>query len=145
MTTSAPHRLPFTPAPLGRRRRWRRAGVVAGAASAVGLVWTVAVPVAGVDLAVRMGERTQDVGLGSVLTVAVAAGLLGWALLAFLESRTHRAARIWTGVALAVLVLSLAGPVTSAATATAAVVLLALHVAVGAVLIPALRRTSRAG
>ncbi len=41
--------------------------------------------------------------------------------------------------------MSPAGSATSAATATAAVVLLALHVAVGAVLIPALRRTSRAG
>ena len=143
MTTSTPHRLPSTASPLAGRRWWHRAAAVAGAAAAAALVWTVAVPVAGVDLAVRMGEQTQDVGVGSVVAVAATAGLLGWALLAVLESRTRRAAGIWTGAALAVLALSLVGPLTSAATAAAGVVLVVLHLTVAAALIPALRRTSR--
>ena len=141
-TTAQPRR--SSPASAGPgRRRLPRAGAVAGAAAAASLVWAIAVPVAGVDLAVRMGERTQDVGLGAVVGTALAAGFLGWALLAVLESRFRRAVGVWTLVALAVLVLSLAGPLTSAATGAAATVLVALHLAVAGVLIPALRRTAR--
>ncbi len=42
-----------------------------------------------------------------------------------------------------VLLLSVAGPLTSAVTAAAGFALAALHLLVGAVLIPGLRRTSR--
>lgn len=143
MTTTAQPRSSSSANAGPGRRRLLRAGAVAGAAAAAGLVWVLAVPVAGVDLAVRMGEQVQDVGLGAIVGTALAAGLLGWALLAVLESRSRRAVGVWTAVALAVLVLSLAGPLTSAVTGAAAAVLVALHLAVAGMLIPALRRTAR--
>jgi Family of unknown function (DUF6069) len=125
-----------------RRRRASRAAGVAAAAAAAWALWVVAVPVGGVDLAVGMGGRTQPVGLGSVLVVSLAAGLVGWALLAVLERRSGSAVTVWTAVALGVLVLSLLGPVTSAVGVSAGAVLAGMHVLVAAVVVPALRRTS---
>jgi predicted permease len=103
-------------------------------------LWVAAVPIVGVDLAVTMGGRTQSIGLEPVVGVSLVAGLLGWALLAALESRTRRAAVIWTALALVVTVLSLALPLTSAAGAASGAVLVALHLLVAAILIPGLRR-----
>jgi predicted permease len=74
----------------------------------------------------------------------VAAALLGWLLLAVLERRTPRARRIWTTAALAALVASLALPLTAATTTSAVVSLVAMHLAVGAAVIPAMARTARA-
>lgn len=102
-------------------------------------------PVAGIDLGVDTGGATHSVGLGSVVAVSSVAGLLGWALLTVLESRTRRAATIWTAVAVVVAVLSLLGPLTSAVTAGAAAVLVALHVAVAVVLVPMMRRSAAGG
>ncbi len=130
------------PAGAVTRRRAVRAGAVLGAAGAAAVVWVAAVPVLGVDLAVAPGGRQQPVGLGAVLVTALVAGLLGWALLAALETRTRRAAAVWTGVAVAVAVLSLGGPLSAGVGAGATAVLVALHAAVAGVLIPALRRTS---
>jgi hypothetical protein len=100
------------------------------------------VPVLGVDLTVGPGGRAQSVGLGSVVLTSLVAGLLGWALLALLESRSRRAATVWTAIAIVVALLSLGGPLSAGAGAAASVVLVALHAVVAAVLIPALRRTS---
>ena len=144
MTTSTSTRVP-TAAPSSRRRRAARALAVLAASAAAAALWVLAVPIAGVDLAVHMDGRTQSIGLASVVGVSLVVGLLGWALLAVLESRTRRAIGIWTVVALAVAVLSLAGPLTSAATGGAGAVLVGLHIVVAAVLIPVLRRTSRVG
>ncbi len=119
-----------------------RGAAVVGAVVAAVLVWVVAVPVAGVDLAVEMDGEMEAVTLRAAVLVALGAGLLGWALLALLEWRVRRAAAIWTGVALVVALLSLAGPLTMATNTAAAAVLVCLHLVVAAVLIPALRRTS---
>ena len=129
------------------RRAGERALVVVGAVAAPLGVWLVAVPLLGVDLQVRPnGGAAQTVGAGAVAAAGLTAALLGRALLALLERRTTRARTVWTAVAVTVLLLSLAGPVTGARTASAAAVLLALHLAVAAVLIVGLRRTSpRAG
>jgi hypothetical protein len=124
-----------------RRHALRVAGVLAATAAA-SAVWTLAVPLGGVGLEVEMNGRGQAVGLGAVVVVSLTVGLLGWALLVVLERRTRRATTIWTGVALAVAVFSLLGPLTAAATAGAAAVLVSLHAAVAAVLIPAMRRSS---
>ena len=125
-----------------RRRRSARALTVLGATAAAAAAWLVAQPIAGVDLSVSMDGRTQPVGLASVVGVSVAVGLLGWALLALLEFRIRRAAPVWTAVAVAVAVLSLAGPLTSAVSGAAGVVLAGLHLLVAAVLIFGLRRSS---
>jgi hypothetical protein len=126
----------------GHRRQALRAAAVPAAAAAAAAVWTVAVPLAGVDLRVEMNGQAQSVGVGAVVGVALTVGLLGWALLAVLERRARRATTIWTGVALAVAGFSLLGPLTSAVTAAAAAVLVALHLVVAGVLIPAMRRSS---
>jgi hypothetical protein len=119
-----------------------RALTVAAAILAAAVVWFVAVPVAGLDLLVRPGGgATQHVGIGSVLTVSLLAALLGWGLLTLLERLLPAHARtVWTVVAVTVLVLSLAGPLTGGTTAAVTVTLSLMHVAVGAALILGLRR-----
>jgi hypothetical protein len=130
-------------APAARRRARGRAVVVAGAVAAALGVWLVAVPLLGVDLQVQPnGGRAQAVGVGEVVVASLAAALLGWALLALLERRTARALTLWTSAAVAVLLLSLGAPLTAARTASAAIVLVALHLTVAAVVIVGLRRTS---
>ena len=69
-----------------------------------------------------------------VVTAGVA-GLLGWALLAVLTRTTRRPVTIWRVAAVVALLLSLGGPLSAGAGAAAAV-LVALHVAVAAVLVP---------
>ena len=87
------------------RDDWPVAVVAAGAAA---VVW-VGATVAGVDVAVRSGSSTRDVGLVSVVVTAVVVAVAGAGLLRVLERRTPGARRVWTGVAMAVWVVSLAG------------------------------------
>ncbi|MEV5893450.1 DUF6069 family protein [Nonomuraea fuscirosea] len=122
------------------RSRVRRLLTVLGAAVAAVAVWVLAVPVAGTELIVRMGAGTQPVGPVAVVLAGLAAGLAGWALLAVLERVTAKAGRIWTITALAVLALSLTGPLGSATGPAATLVLLSMHLVVGAVVILGLTR-----
>ena len=90
-------------------------------------------PLLGVDLAVRTnpgGSSAQSIGAASVLAVSLLASILGWGLLAALEQATQRAGTLWTVTASVVLLLSLAGPRTSAVTTAAAVALVLLHLSV---------------
>lgn len=101
-------------------------------------------PVLGTDLsAMPAPDATTPLSItaSSVLVSSVVAGLLAWALLAALERLTRRGATIWRWTAGAVALLSLAGPLTFAQGAGAAVVLTLLHVAVASILIPALPGT----
>lgn len=149
-TTTRDHPTVDPPRPARPTRSHRLLAVVAAAAAA-GLVWVVAVPVLGADLAVAeypggpVGART--VGFGAVLGSALFAGVLGWGLLAVLERWSARGRRIWRGAAVTVALLSLASPLTMTAGADAALTLSALHLAVAAVLVPALtgRRGGGAG
>jgi hypothetical protein len=117
------------------RDDWPVAVVAAGAAA---LVWVCATA-AGVDVAVRSGSSTHDVGLASVVVTAVVVAAAGAGLLRVLERRTPGARRVWTRVAMGVWVVSLAGPA-SALTVPAGLTLAALHLVVGAVVIVGLRR-----
>ena len=101
------------------------------------LVWVVA-RVLGVELAVHSGSGTREVGLVSVLVTATVVTLAAGGLLRVLTRRTTRAGRLWTGVALAVLAVSLAGPA-GAATLSAGLALAAMHLVVGGVVIIGLR------
>jgi hypothetical protein len=92
-----------------------------------------------VDVAVRSGSSSRDVGLLSVVVTAVVVGAAGAGLLRILERRTPGARRVWTGVAMAVWVVSLAGPA-GARTVPAGLTLAAIHLVVGAVVIIGLRR-----
>jgi hypothetical protein len=117
------------------RDDWPVAVVAAGAAA---VLW-VGATMAGVDVAVRSGSSTRDVGLVSVIVTAVVVAAAGAGLLRVLERRTPGARRVWTGVAVAVWAVSLAGPA-GARTMPAALTLAALHLVVGAVVIVGLRR-----
>lgn len=133
----------------GRTPRGRhRLVVVAGTAVSALLLWLVAGPVLGINLEVLQtpGATTAvPVTAGSVILSSVAAGLLGWALLAGLERLTTRGATIWRWVAGAVALLSLGGPLTLAQSGGGAVVLTLLHLVVAGVLLTALPGTVSRG
>lgn len=120
-----------------------RAAVVAGAVLTTALVWVIGEPLLGHDLVVvSPGQPAIDLGLAQIAFVALASSLLGWAALAALERITRHAVLIWTVAALVVLAVSFA-PFAGVETSGGSKVVLALtHVAVAAVLIPGLRRTS---
>jgi hypothetical protein len=121
-----------------------RALCAAGGALAAALAWIVEVPLLGIHLNFRFGTgHIQTIAVGQVIGVTVAASLLGWLLLALLERRTADARRPWVITALAVLAASLALPLTAATTTSAVAGLIALHVTVGVVVIPAMARTVR--
>jgi len=126
---------------LGRAR----ALCALGGTLAAALAWTVEVPLLGIHLNFRFGTgHIQTIAAGQVIGVTVAAALIGWLLLAFLERRTPRARSLWTAIALAVLAASLALPLAAATTASAATALIVMHLTVGAAVIPAMARTARA-
>jgi len=126
-------------------RRWRDdwpVAVVAAAGAAA--VWVVATQVASVDLAVRAGSGTQHVNVVSVIVTALVVAVAAAGLLRFLEARHPEGRTIWTAIAVAVWVISVAGPV-SARSVEAGLWLAALHVVVGSVVVVGLlRRTPRA-
>ncbi|CAI9401701.1 DUF6069 family protein [Nocardioides sp. T2.26MG-1] len=134
LTGTRPTDVP-APAPAIRRE----AVVVVAAGTVAMLVWLTA-RAAGIDLAVRSGSDSREVGPLSVLLTALVVAAAGVALLRLLERRTAHGVRRWTVVAAAVWVLSFAGPL-SATTLSAAVVLAVLHLLVGAVVLGGLRRS----
>lgn len=123
----------------------RRTLSVAGAVIAALAVWVIAVPILGEHLTIRFGAAAPEtIGIGLVAGASLLGSLCGWGLLALLERRTSRARAIWTGVAAIVALVSLSLPLTAGTTTSAKIALALTHVAVAAVLIPALRRTSSA-
>ncbi|HEY4850557.1 MAG TPA: DUF6069 family protein [Streptosporangiaceae bacterium] len=149
MTTTEPTRPSTAATPVQadhspvRRTRGLRALAVLGGVTAALAVWAAAVPLAGTELTVRMNGTSQPVGPGAVVAMSLLAGLAGWALLAVLERFGRRSRRTWTVIAVAVLVLSLAGPLGSGVNAASALVLAGMHLAVGAVLVTTLRGLAR--
>ena len=118
---------------------------VAGATLAATGVWVVAVPLLGAHLLIRFGTGApQTVGIDLVVGASLVASLSAWGLLALLERRTSRARTIWTGVAGVVLLVSLSLPLTAGIALSTKAALALMHVAVAAVLIPSLRRSSSA-
>ncbi|WP_329239504.1 DUF6069 family protein [Actinoallomurus sp. NBC_01490] len=113
---------------------------VIGAPAAALAVWALAVPLAGTTLTVRAGGGERTVGPVSVVPASLLAGLAAWALLAVLERSATRPGRTWTIIALAVLVLSLTGPLGGEAGAATTLVLVLLHLTVAAVLVAGLVR-----
>jgi hypothetical protein len=122
-----------------RRSRWRDDWPVAvTAAGAAALVWCVVTRVAAVDLAVHSRTGVQEVTVVSVVVTALVVALAGAGLLRVLERRSRRGPAIWTGVAVAVLAVSLLGPL-GAVSLSAGLCLALMHVVVGAVVIGLLR------
>jgi len=119
-------------------RRNRILGV-AGATLAAAAVWTIEVPLLGIRLQTQFGNTApQSVGIGLVVVSALTGSLAGWGLLALLERRLARARKIWTGIAIAVLLVSFGAPISAGTTTTTKVALAMMHLAVAAVLIPTL-------
>jgi hypothetical protein len=132
-----------TPAVPDIKQGRARALCAAGGALAAALAWTVEVPLLGIHLNFRFGAgHIQTVAIGQVIGVAVVAALLGWLLLTLLARRTPHARLLWTTIALAALAASLALPVAAATTTSAAVGLIVMHMTVGAIVIPAMARTT---
>src|SRR6202035_4242022 len=129
----SPHMLTITAPALPDIRQARaRALCVAGGALAAVVVWTVEVPLLGIDLNFRSApSHTQIVACGQVIGASLAALLLGWLLLAVLEQRTPHARTLWTSLALVGLAASVGGCVV-------------MHRTMGAAVTPAMARTARA-
>ena len=109
-----------------RRRWWLNLATMAAAV----VLWTIAVPVAGVDLTVTINGERQEVTQLAVISGSLLAGGAAWGSLTLLESLTVRARAIWTWLASVVLVVSLTGPL-AATNAAATGVLVLLHLVVG--------------
>jgi hypothetical protein len=108
------------------------------APGAAALVWGVVTQVATVDLAVRSGTGTRQIDVVSVVVTALVVTLAGAGLLRAMEHRTRRGLAIWSRVAVAVMAVSLVGPL-GAVSLSAGVCLAMLHLVVGAVVIGLLR------
>jgi hypothetical protein len=121
-----------TAAPVARSARRHRVGTVLGAVGAAATAWVVLTQLGGVELVA--GSPPAPIGLAAVLLTAAVAGLTGWGLLAALERWTASPRRTWRIVAVAVLALSLLGPL-ALATGPAVGGLVTLHAVVGAALI----------
>ncbi|OOC53950.1 MULTISPECIES: DUF6069 family protein [Nocardiopsis] len=131
------------PGTSSRPTAWR-ALTVAAAVLAPLVLWALAVPLAGVELTAFPGGRPRVVGPVAVAVAGLVFGLAAWALLMVLERTVRSPGRVWSVVAYIVLVLSLAGPVTSGAAPVVVLVLAGMHVLVGVVLILGLGRSARA-
>ena len=137
-----------TDRPIGVRaprvNRVRAAGVLGAVLSAVA-VWALEVPLLGIQLAVRFGSGPiQVVGIEAVVISAMAGSLAGWGVLAILERRFHQGVAIWTVLAIVGVLGSLSVPLIAGITPSTKIALPLMHLAVGAVLIPAMRRRSTA-
>ncbi|MFC7458143.1 DUF6069 family protein [Brachybacterium sp. GCM10030267] len=134
------HPAPRTDATARPSRLRRFMGLLAAAAMAAA-VWTIAVPVLGVELDVAevpggpVGARTA--GLAAVVGSSLLSGALGWIVLAVLERWTARGPRLWRGIAVTIAVLSLASPLTMTGDVGAAITLSLLHLVVAAVVVGA--------
>ncbi len=128
-------------------RHRTRATAVAAAILAPTAIWLAAVQLLGVDLQVAQpsGRPPAQITLPLVLVTALAASLAGWGLLALLERLTRRARTIWTVTAVVALVASFAPLLAPGTPTTSRVVLGLMHLAVAAILIPALARGAPAG
>lgn len=121
----------------------RLIAVVAAVVAAV-VVWLATDVV--LDLDVRTpemgGQPGGPLGVGMVIGATAVNTLLGWGLLALLE-KTAKARTTWTAIAVVFTVLSFAGPFLGEGASTSSrISLLCMHLAVAAVYIPLMRRTT---
>jgi hypothetical protein len=121
-----------------------RALAVAATVAAAALVWLVGEPLLGNDLVVEQpGQAPLDLSLASFVIITLGASLAGWAVLALLEKITRYGRRIWTGLAVAVVLVSFLPFLSAQMSTGSAVVLGVVHLLVGAVLVPLLLRVPR--
>lgn len=136
---------PHTTNAVASGARWKGRLLAVGAAVVAALVVFVLLKVFGQELRTpgMNGAAAAQLNAGAVVLVSALAGFAAWALLAVLERFTEKALMIWTIVAVAVLVLSLGGPMSGTGVSTGNRLALALmHVVAGTVLIVLMRRTA---
>jgi hypothetical protein len=116
-------------------------GVLAGLA-----VWGIATLAFGVDVrqpAFGAGSQALDMTAAPIVLAGVVGGLAAWLVLALLERITRHARGVWRVLATLALVASLGGPLSGHGVGVASqLVLVLMHLVVGAVLIVLLPRTS---
>jgi Family of unknown function (DUF6069) len=118
----------------------RSGGVILVAVVVALAIWSAA-RLLGVELTVGKGADPSQVGPVDVLVATVLAGLLAWGAHSLL-ARTPRTARWWPVVGSTAIAVSLTGP-SYLADGASALALIAMHVAVGAVLIWGFARSAR--
>jgi len=129
-----------------KRRVPVRAWAVLSGALAPALIWVLVVPIWGHQLEVPgwSGAERMEITLPMVVLTGLLAGGAGWILLALLErltGRIRRPAAVWRVIATVVLLVSFGPPLLTAGIDTATrALLVGMHVAVAAVLVPVLPR-----
>lgn len=124
-----------------RSRATRSAGFIILATAGALAVWAIAVPFLGTALTVSFGPSpVQVITPAAVAATAAGAGLVGWGLLATLTRVFRNGRTLWTATAMAVLLLSLAGPLTAGTTVGVKAALALMHLVVAAVLVTSLPR-----
>jgi Family of unknown function (DUF6069) len=117
-------------------------GATVVAATVVAAAMWIGGPAPEHSLRVRSGDSWTTVGLPAVLVTAALAATAAMVLLAVLDRTVRRPCRVWTALAVVVLLLSLAGPAQGRDSVDIAA-LAALHVGVGVTVIVSGRRTAR--
>jgi hypothetical protein len=137
--------LDTTTAPTSRARRpLLRAAVVIGAALATTVTFLLA-RAAGADFTITdpgEGKVPHTFVATEIAMVTVVIGLFGWATLAVLERWTSRAHRIWTVLAVVIVLLSMPPIWIERATTSTRIGLVIVHLVVGLALLPLLRAGS---
>lgn len=142
ITTPQQTATPQQSAALSPRRL--RGVAVAAATVTTGAIY-VAARALGTDFALTDPGKTEAhrLVLPEIAVFTLVFALLGWATLALLERHTRRARTIWTALAGAVLLLSLVPVALEQATGDTKAMLVLIHAAVAAVLVPLFRRAGR--
>jgi hypothetical protein len=119
-------------------RRRRALGIVATLVVTLA-VWLIG-HLAGADYWISDSQGTVRIDALVTAQVTVILGLAGWAVLALLERLTRYGTTVWVVLATVVVVASMIPVVLVEATTVTRIALAAVHLAVGAVLVPALVR-----
>jgi hypothetical protein len=119
----------------------RRALAIVTAIVGTVVVWLIGRQLVGGSLQVESAGNRQTVTVVSVIVASIVVGLVGWGLLVLLERLTAKARTIWVSIAVAVLLISLLGPLGGVTTGTK-ITLVLLHLAVAGAIIPAFAATS---
>jgi hypothetical protein len=100
--------------------------------------WLVAGRFAALDVRLSPGGSAEHVGAVTVIAVTILVGLAAWAAQALLARLVPSHARTtWLVLAIAALILSLAGPFGAGTTAATKAALACMHLLTAAILIPA--------
>jgi hypothetical protein len=114
---------------------------VGGAVLATALLWTAA-QLLGIELRVdpRNGRPPGVISLPFAATLTFAVSAAGWGVRALLDRMVRRASRVWTVLAILVLLVSFLPLFAIEATGATKTILALMHAAVAAVLIPTIGR-----